>query len=84
MIQVLLQAGTPEGQLDIVSLMLHASEVAKAVLMLLMLMSLVSWYVIGTKSLYLSRAMGRSNRFLDAFWKTARHTSGLPLMMNEG
>jgi biopolymer transport protein TolQ len=72
MIQVLLQAGTPEDKLDIVSLMLHASDVAKAVLVLLMLMSLVSWYVIGTKSLYLSRAMGRSNRFLDAFWKTAR------------
>ena len=72
MIQVLLQAGTPEDKLDIVSLMLHASDVAKAVLVLLMLMSLVSWYVIGTKTLYLSRASGRSNRFLDAFWKTAR------------
>jgi biopolymer transport protein TolQ len=73
MIQVLLQAGgTPEDKLDIVSLMLHASDVAKAVLVLLMLMSLVSWYVIGTKTLYLSRAAGRSNRFLDAFWKTAR------------
>jgi biopolymer transport protein TolQ len=72
MIQVLLQAGTGEDKLDIVSLMLHASDVAKAVLVLLMLMSLVSWYVIGTKSLYLSRAAGRSNRFLDAFWKTSR------------
>jgi len=72
MIQVLLQAGTAEDKLDIVSLMLHASEVAKGVLVLLMLMSLVSWYVIGTKSLYLSRAAGRSNRFLDAFWKTSR------------
>jgi biopolymer transport protein TolQ len=72
LIQVLLQAGTAEDRLDIVSLMLHASDVAKAVLVLLMLMSLVSWYVIGTKSLYLSRAAGRSNRFLDAFWKTSR------------
>jgi biopolymer transport protein TolQ len=72
MIQVLLQAGPPEDKLDIVSLMLHASDVAKAVLVLLMLMSLVSWYVIGTKSLYLSRASSRSNRFLDAFWKTSR------------
>jgi biopolymer transport protein TolQ len=68
MIQVLLQAGPAEDKLDIVQLLLHASEVVKGVLLLLMLMSLVSWYVIGTKSLYLSRAMGRSNRFLDAFW----------------
>jgi biopolymer transport protein TolQ len=72
MIQVLLQAGTAEEKLDIVQLLLHASDVVKGVLVLLMLMSLVSWYVIGTKSLYLSRAMGRSNRFLDAFWKTSR------------
>jgi biopolymer transport protein TolQ len=72
MIQVLLQAGTAEDKLDIVQLLLHASDVVKGVLVLLMLMSLVSWYVIGTKSLYLSRAMGRSNRFLDAFWKTSR------------
>ena len=72
MIQVLLQAGTAEEKLDIVQLLLHASEVVKGVLVLLMLMSLISWYVIGTKSLYLSRAMGRSNRFLDAFWKTSR------------
>jgi biopolymer transport protein TolQ len=72
MIQVLLQAGPTEDKLDIVQLLLHASEVVKGVLVLLMLMSLISWYVIGTKSLYLSRAMGRSNRFLDAFWKTSR------------
>ena len=72
MIQVLLQAGPAEDKLDIVQLLLHASEVVKGVLVLLMLMSLISWYVIGTKSLYLSRAMGRSNRFLDAFWKTSR------------
>ena len=72
MIQVLLQAGTAEDKLDILQLLLHASDVVKGVLVLLMLMSLVSWYVIGTKSLYLSRAMGRSNRFLDAFWKTSR------------
>src|SRR3954469_6315084 len=72
MIQVLLQAGTAEEKLDILNLVLHASDVVKGVLVLLMLMSLVSWYVIGTKSLYLSRAMGRSNRFLDAFWKPSR------------
>jgi biopolymer transport protein TolQ len=72
MIQVLLQAGTAEDKLDIVQLLLHASDVVKGVLVLLILMSLISWYVIGTKALYLSRAMSRSSRFLDAFWKTSR------------
>jgi len=73
MIHVFLQAGpAANDNMDIVSLMMHASDVAKAVLVLLMLMSLVSWYVIGTKALYLSRAGSRSNRFLDAFWKTSR------------
>jgi biopolymer transport protein TolQ len=72
MIHVLLQAGTAEDKLDILQLLLHASDVVKGVLVLLVLMSLASWYVIGTKAMYLSRAMGRSNRFLDAFWKTSR------------
>jgi biopolymer transport protein TolQ len=72
MIQALLQAGPPHEQLDIISLLLAASEVVKGVLVMLVLMSLASWYVIGTKALYLSRAHGRSNRFLDAFWRTSR------------
>jgi biopolymer transport protein TolQ len=76
MIQVLLQAGAhaPEGanDLDIVSLIMAASDVAKAVLILLMLMSVACWYVIGTKYMYLSRAHKRSNRFLDSFWRTSR------------
>src|SRR3954467_3184611 len=84
MIQVLLQAGTAEEKLDIVQLLLHASDVVKGVLVLLMLMSLVSWYVIGTKSLYLSRASGRSSRFLDAFWKTSRLDDGWKLSEDMG
>jgi biopolymer transport protein TolQ len=76
MIQVLLQAGVPaaatEDKLDIISLLMGASDVAKAVLVLLMLMSVVSWYVIGAKTLYLARAAKQSSRFLDQFWKTSR------------
>ncbi len=72
MIHALLQTGVGDDNLDVITLLLHASDVAKAVLLLLALMSLVSWYVIGTKSMYLSRANARSNRFVDAFWKTSR------------
>ncbi len=72
MIQVILQAGAAGNQMDIVHLLKDASEVAKVVLVILALMSVISWYVMGTKWLYLSRAHSRSSRFLDAFWKTSR------------
>lgn len=70
MIHVLLQTGTSDN-LDIVSLIIHASAVAKAVLALLALMSVLSWFVIGTKWLYLARAYRRSLAFVDKFWNTS-------------
>ena len=72
MIHLLLQAGAADDKLDIVSLISHASSVAKAVLVLLALMSVVSWYVIGTKWLYLSRAYRRSLGFVEGFWRSQR------------
>jgi biopolymer transport protein TolQ len=72
MIHVLLQAGGAEDKLDIVNLILHASSVAKITLVLLGLMSVASWFVIGTKWLYLARAYSRSIKFVDLFWRTQR------------
>src|SRR5262245_9541531 len=72
MIHTLLQAGGAEEKLNIVTLIMGASEVVKGVLLLLILMSVTSWYVIGAKSLFLSRAALRSGKFLDSFWKTSR------------
>jgi biopolymer transport protein TolQ len=72
MIHTLLEVGATEDKLDSVSLILVASPVVKGVLLLLAVMSLSSWYVIGSKAIFLSRALGRSSRFLDAFWKTQR------------
>src|SRR5208283_3120438 len=72
MIHLLLQAGGAEDKLDIVSLIVHASSVAKGTLMLLALMSIVSWFVIGTKWLYLARAYKRSVNFVESFWRTQR------------
>jgi biopolymer transport protein TolQ len=68
----LLQAVAAEERLDIISLIFTASPVVKGVLLLLGLMSVSSWYVIGSKALYLGRALGRSSEFLEAFWKTQR------------
>jgi biopolymer transport protein TolQ len=72
MLPLVLQAGAGEARLDILELVLGASPVVKGVLALLILMSVASWYVIGSKALYLSNAASRSARFQDAFWKTGR------------
>src|SRR5262252_6477007 len=72
MLPLILQAGAAEARLDIISLIINASPVVKGVLALLILMSLASWFVIGSKALYLSNASSRSTRFQDAFWKTGR------------
>ena len=58
----LLQAATAEERLDIISLIFAASPVVKGVLLLLALMSVASWYVIGSKALYLGRALGPVQR----------------------
>jgi len=59
-------------QLDIVELMTGASWVVLAVLGVLVIMSLVSWYIIGFKVLYLSQARRESDNFLDTFWRSKR------------
>src|SRR3954451_18289560 len=70
MLPLILQAGAAESRLDIISLILGASPGVKGVLGLLILMSVASWFVIGSKTIYLSNAASRSAKFQDVFWKT--------------
>lgn len=73
MLPLILQAGAAgEARLDILQLILGASPVVKGVLALLIIMSIASWYVIGSKAIFLSNAASRSAKFQDAFWKTGR------------
>jgi len=71
MIHVLMQAGGAGDKLDIISLISHAGAIPKAVLGLLALMSVISWYVIGAKWLYLMRAYRRSVHFVEKFWDSS-------------
>ena len=71
MLPLIAQAGG-ENRLDIIALILNASPVVKGVMALLISMSVASWFVIGSKTLYLSNAASRSTRFQDMFWKTGR------------
>ncbi len=58
--------------LEILPLILGASGVVMGVMLLLLTMSVVSWYIIGYKTLYLSRATRESQSFLDTFWGSKR------------
>ncbi|HVR63132.1 MAG TPA: protein TolQ [Polyangia bacterium] len=71
MLPLILQAGA-ESRLDVISLIIGASPVVKGVLGLLILMSVASWFVIGSKALFLANAAARSTKFQDVFWKTGR------------
>jgi biopolymer transport protein TolQ len=58
--------------LDILQLITNASGVVMGVLALLIGLSIMSWYIIGFKALYLARAQAESARFLEAFWQSKR------------
>ena len=72
MLPLLMEAGAGEQRLDIIALILNASPVVKGVMGLLIGMSVASWFVIGSKSIYLANAVSRSMRFQEMFWKTGR------------
>lgn len=58
--------------ISIMSLLADATPVVKGVLVLLVLMSVFSWYIIVYKWLYLRRAQGESALFLETFWQSKR------------
>ncbi len=66
------QAASPEKARGVVEILLEADGVVTAVLVVLTIMSLLSWYVIGYKALYLRRASVESARFLETFWASKR------------
>src|SRR5215471_18341772 len=61
-----------QHSLDILQLITNASGVVMGVLVLLIGLSIISWYIIGFKALYLARAQAESARFLEAFWQSKR------------
>jgi biopolymer transport protein TolQ len=61
-------AGT--GQLTPLALIQNASGPVLAVMGILVLMSLISWYIIGYKFFFLRAAADESERFVDAFWRS--------------
>lgn len=66
------QAAAPEGARGIVEIMMDASGVVMGVMVILLILSLVSWYIIGYKALYLRRANAETSLFLETFWQSKR------------
>lgn len=58
--------------ISITGLLIKATPVVKGVLLLLVLMSVISWYIIVYKWLYLRRAQAESGLFLETFWQSKR------------
>ncbi len=66
------QAAAPEETRGILEILMDASGVVMGVMILLLIMSLISWYVIGFKLIYIRRANRESALFLDTFWQSKR------------
>jgi biopolymer transport protein TolQ len=56
--------------LGIWSLVEHSSPVVKGVMALLAVMSVMGWYIIGYKYLYVRRAARETELFIDSFWRS--------------
>jgi len=65
-------AAASSGGFDLLQLLLQATGAVRAVLFLLVVLSIIGWYVIGYKAFSLGRAAAESARFLDAFWQAKR------------
>ena len=54
-------------QLDVLTLVKDSTGAVMAVLIILVAMSLISWYIIAMKAVYLSKARRQSERFQGIF-----------------
>ncbi len=60
------------GDANVWHIVAEADAVVTAVLILLAVMSVASWYITGYKWLYLKRARQESAKFMDVFWQSKR------------
>ena len=68
--QDFLWAAAASGSLDTWSLIRKASPTVQVVMLLLGAMSIVTWYIIGYKYLYIRRASRETDLFIESFWRS--------------
>ncbi len=72
-VHVVTAEATPnEESLSVVRILLETSGVVLGAIIVLAIMSLLSWYIIGYKIFALNRAQRQSDSFLDRFWQSKR------------
>ncbi|TXD39428.1 protein TolQ [Lujinxingia vulgaris] len=60
------------SQVSVIEIVMDADAVVTAILVLLAVLSVISWYIIGYKALYFRRAQAESQDFMDVFWQSKR------------
>ncbi len=75
---VLLQATDPASGMSFLDVMLNAPAEVKALVVVLLVMLLVSFFIVGVKALRIFQAGSQSKRFLDMFWAQESATSWSP------
>ncbi len=68
----LANAAANGDEISVMEILLDADIVVTAVLILLAVVSVISWYIMGYKALSLRRARQDSQNFLDVFWQSKR------------
>ena len=63
------------ADLDVWNLIVNASGVVIAVMVMLAVMSVVGWYIIGYKYFFFRRAIRQSDQFEEAFWRGERRST---------
>lgn len=58
------------GEISVWSLIADATLVVQLVMALLIVMSIICWYIVGYKYWYLQRASAESARFMESFWRS--------------
>lgn len=69
---VVADTGAEDAEMTIMGLVAESSGMVLLVLVLLVLASLVSWFIIGYKWFTLQRSMRQSRQFLETFWQSKR------------
>ncbi len=69
---VIIAEAAGDGGPNVLRIVADADLVVTSVLILLAVMSVVSWYITGYKYFYIRRARRESKKFMDIFWQSKR------------
>ncbi len=69
---VILADAANGAETNVWRIILEADAVVTAVLILLAFMSMVSWYITGSKAFYIRKARQESQKFMEVFWQSKR------------